>query len=110
VVEKLEGTSLVDSAEVDPQDQQDEDDDMPRYRYYESQKVLGKLHRAIDERQIFTAIQRRESGITGQSTVINDVWDWVLIELSSFNGSICASGQLTFETCTYFSSKDEAFT
>lgn len=77
VIEKLTGTSLVDTAEVDPQEQEDEDDDLPRYRYYESKKVLGKLYRAIDERQIFAEIQRRELGVTSQSTVVDTIWETV---------------------------------
>lgn len=77
LIEKVEGTSLVDADAFDPQEQGDDDDDLPRYRYYESTKVLGKLYRAIDERQIFADIQRREFGVTSQSTVINAVWDWV---------------------------------
>ena len=34
---------------------QDEDEDTkPRYTYYKSKKILGKLYRAIDERKIWS--------------------------------------------------------
>ena len=32
---------------------EDEDDSEPRRKYYKSEKVLGKLYRAIDERKIW---------------------------------------------------------
>jgi hypothetical protein len=31
----------------------DDDDDVQGYRYYESDKINGKLYRAIDEREVF---------------------------------------------------------
>jgi hypothetical protein len=74
---KLDGISLEDLEHTIRFGQEDEDDDMPRYRYYESPKILGKLYRAIDERAIFREIQRREDGLNSQSTVIGEVWKWV---------------------------------
>lgn len=66
--------NFLDSDNVD-----EDDDDFPTYRYYESTKVLGKLYRAIDERSIFENIQQRAMrvGITSASTVIDAVWDFV---------------------------------
>jgi len=59
--------------------QDDEDDDFTNYRYYESGKVLGKLYRRIDEREIFRQIQQRASnpGTTSTSTVMDAVWAYV---------------------------------
>ncbi|OCT51734.1 RNA-directed RNA polymerase [Cladophialophora carrionii] len=38
-------------------DDDDDDEDRPAYRYYESDKVLGKLFRAIDEYKILSTVQ-----------------------------------------------------
>src|ERR1700712_3785774 len=35
----------------------DDDDEGPSYKFYESEKILGKLFRAIDERQILFSVQ-----------------------------------------------------
>jgi len=68
-----------DSKYRDPQEQGDDDDDFTTYRYYESEKILGKLYRAIDERKLFQDIKDRASrhGVTRESTVIDSVWDYV---------------------------------
>jgi hypothetical protein len=77
-VEKKEGISF-DTADDDPDNAGDEDDDFTRYRYYESDKILGKLYRAIDEREIFSEIQERArtDGGDHNSTVIYAVWEHV---------------------------------
>lgn len=64
---------------VDPDERGDEDDDFTAYRYYESQKILGKLYRAIDEREVFEHVKHRSlyPDISSQSTVINAVWEHV---------------------------------
>lgn len=74
IIEQLEGATFAAENEVDPGDQDDEDDDLPRYRYYESRKILGKLYREIDEQDLYKQIQKREAGITNQSTVISAIW------------------------------------
>lgn len=81
-ITKLDGPSFLNipvPEAVDYLDQEDEDDDFPSYRYYESDRVIGKLFRAIDERQIFENIQQRAmiEGITSGSTVIGAVWVYV---------------------------------
>jgi hypothetical protein len=79
-ITKLKGISFIDfPAGEDYLDQDDQDDNFPSYRYYESDRVIGKLFRAIDERQIFENIQNRalNEGITSESTVIGAVWDYV---------------------------------
>jgi hypothetical protein len=65
----------------------DEDDEIQPYRYYESDKILGKLYRAVDEREIFKYIQqtggKEESPGTykriGYSdiTLMNAIWAYV---------------------------------
>lgn len=74
---KLDGITLEYLEKDLPLGQQDEDDDMPRYRYYESQKILGKLYRAIDERAIFQEICHRGTGLNRQTTLVGEVWKWV---------------------------------
>ena len=67
----------------------DEDDEFnevansgpPKLRYYESQKVLGKLYRAIDEHKFFEAIQKqsRSSRVDSSHTksLADAVWNYV---------------------------------
>ncbi|PBP21236.1 RNA-binding, RBD [Diplocarpon rosae] len=85
-VEKMEGLSLEEMDDRDPDDRGDDDEDFSRYRYYESEKVLGKLYRDIDERDIFEHIKHRSlhPDISSQSTVINSVWDHVRAECALF--------------------------
>lgn len=68
---------------TEPDERNDEDDDFTTYRYYESNKVLGKLYRAIDERKIIEEIKDREArGIASVSTLIEVVWSMVQQECS----------------------------
>ena len=78
-IEKEKGIFLTQSHSVDPDDVDDEDDDFTSYRYYESEKILGKLYRAIDEKEIFENIQQRAlvEGVNSNSTIIDAVWDYV---------------------------------
>lgn len=75
-VEKLKGISFQTIEYMDPNDFEDEDDDFPTYHYYESDRILGRLYRAIDERSIFEEIQKRafRVGTNSQSTVIEALW------------------------------------
>jgi hypothetical protein len=63
----------------DPLEIEDEDDEYSSYRYYESEKVLGKLYRAIDEHETFEQIQARADvkGNAQRSSVIDGVWKHV---------------------------------
>lgn len=46
----------------------DDEEETPAYKYYESDKILGKLFRAIDEREIFADIEKtRKPRTTGKS-------------------------------------------
>jgi hypothetical protein len=44
-IEKHIGLSFDAPVDRDPDEQGDEDDDFSAYRYYESEKILGKLYR-----------------------------------------------------------------
>lgn len=53
----------------------------PKLRYYESQKVLGKLYREIDEHKFFEAIQE-QSKMPGSNhgktrSLADAVWNYV---------------------------------
>jgi hypothetical protein len=65
----------------------DDDDNIQEYRYYESDKINGKLYRAIDEREVFKDIQRMglqedEAGMKSRSDysdthLMDKVWVFV---------------------------------
>ena len=46
-------------AQPEDNDGYDDDDDFSPYRFYQSDKILGKLYRNIDEREVFSGIQQR---------------------------------------------------
>lgn len=54
----------------------DDDEDFTNYRYYESDKILGKLYRAIDERKLFNEIKQRSAATenANTATIIPAVW------------------------------------
>ncbi|CAL3973231.1 unnamed protein product [Diplocarpon coronariae] len=85
-VEKMDGLSFEEMDNRDPDEKGDDDEDFSKYRYYESEKVLGKLYRAIDEREVFEHIKHRSlhPDISSQSTVIESVWDYVRAECALF--------------------------
>jgi len=62
------------------EDEDAENQDGPRYRYYRSEKVLGQLYRAVDEQKIWAEDIRRTLPKGGAS-----FWDELV---SSFNKSI----------------------
>lgn len=76
----------------------DEDDDEPEEtsqatRYYESQKVLGKLYRAIDEHEFFEEIQRQSRSAWSHQhlSLAEKVWGYVkekttLIQYDHYHG------------------------
>lgn len=80
VVEKREGIVFENPPDNYSDSGGDEDDDFTKYRYYESEKVLGKLYRAIDERKIFREIQQRSAQIEdviGDGMIVRKVWEYV---------------------------------
>lgn len=74
--------NVQEDSDDEPDDKDDdEEESMPQLRYYPSQKILGKLYRAIDEHEIFEQIQRqsrssKESLNPGKDT-IGRVWKYV---------------------------------
>ena len=73
---------------MEEMEQDDVDDDLedspfdtPGIRYYESQKVLGKLYRAIDEHKFFEEIQRQSGSLNGlrnhTRSLIDNIWQYV---------------------------------
>lgn len=73
------------SFDARPQSNDANDDDFQPYRYYESDKILGKLYRAIDEREVFHSIQQRGLSHVHEvdrtrglvSSVLDDVWTYL---------------------------------
>ena len=57
------------------------DPDAKSYRYYESEKVLGKLYRAIDEKNFLAELQRRarelEATDNSDKALIHRLWAYV---------------------------------
>ena len=57
------------------------DPDAKIYRYYESERVLGKLYRAIDEKNFLAELQRRarklEASDRFDQTLIQRLWAYV---------------------------------
>jgi len=78
-IKKLGGVSFEEAIDREPDEEGDEDDDFTSYRYYESDKILGKLYRAIDEREIFEQIKQRtmSHATESDSMVIEVVWGYV---------------------------------
>jgi hypothetical protein len=63
-----------------------DDDDMIGYKYYKSDKILGKLYRAIDEREVFGGVRQPgllaymeavDEGQGSATSVLEGVWDYV---------------------------------
>lgn len=75
-----------DRTETSLNEEDDELDDVasyepPRYRYYESPKILGKLYRQIDEQRFFEQLQM-QSKIPGlRGTTIRSVADAVWVHV-----------------------------
>jgi hypothetical protein len=70
------------------QEEDDDQDDLQEYRYYESGKINGKLYRAIDEREVFKDIQRlghtetapgaKKRSNYSDTYLMDKVWDFVI--------------------------------
>ncbi|KAK5092135.1 hypothetical protein LTR70_005740 [Exophiala xenobiotica] len=62
------------------------DEEQPqRYRYYESDRVLGRLYRAIDEDIFFEDLEDDTSSLFSKDAsddVINEIWCWVRAAIS----------------------------
>jgi hypothetical protein len=63
----------------------DGDEDFTPYKYYPSNKILGKLYSAIDEREIFGRVQQhrleqslqQRRALNTARSVLESVWDYV---------------------------------
>ena len=75
-IEKKEGLLLEAAATKNP-DEEDDDDDFTPYRYYESEKILGKLYRAIDEHEVFSEIKKHRMLSGHKVTVLDQLWVYV---------------------------------
>lgn len=78
-IEKKSLSILFDPPANDVDSDADEDDGYTRHKYYESEKILGKLYRAIDERKVFEEIQARSrrDGGHDNSSLMHAVWEHV---------------------------------
>ncbi|KAF4629048.1 hypothetical protein G7Y89_g9100 [Cudoniella acicularis] len=78
-IEKNTGLSFDVAEYQDPRERWDENEDNKGYRFYESNKILGKLYRAIDERAVLQQIYQREfeGEMAARSPVIDGVWTYV---------------------------------
>lgn len=77
-----ESINVQEDSDDEPDDKDDnEQASMPQLRYYQSQKVLGTLYRAIDEHKIFEQIQRQsrasKDGLASGKDAITRVWNYV---------------------------------
>lgn len=77
----LEEQSPQNLAEVEEDPVSALDPDAKSYRYYESDKILGKLYRAIDEKNFLAELQRRarelETTDSLEQTLIHRLWAYV---------------------------------
>jgi hypothetical protein len=58
---------------------QELDEEYRGYRYYQSEKVLGKLYRQVDENKFFTQIHESEPGHNG--TLLNALRQRIVSQL-----------------------------
>jgi hypothetical protein len=80
------------SFDARPESKNGDDEDFEPYRYYESDKILGKLYRAIDEQEVFQSVQQRGllhvnevDRIRGRSSsVLKRVWAYVQYRCQGF--------------------------
>jgi hypothetical protein len=56
------------------------------YRYYESDRVLGRLYRAVDEDTFFQDLEDETSSLfsmEASNNVLEDIRDWVVSSINS---------------------------
>jgi hypothetical protein len=86
----IEGKGSIAFKEKVLSEEENHDDELQEYRYYESEKVLGKLYRAIDEREVFRDIHRMggQHEYDYSSTYLMDaVWAFVKKRCSTLSWS-----------------------
>lgn len=69
-------------------DDLDDSDRRPAIRYYKSQRILGQLYRAIDERE-FLHDSRRISSEKPSADVLGALWDYVQRQTAMFEWRHC---------------------
>ncbi|KKY27150.1 putative rna-dependent rna polymerase [Diplodia seriata] len=98
-VVRKDGVGFVDAADQHNADDDDDDadavealdPDLRSYKYYESDRVLGRLYRAIDEKTIFEDMHRRLRNSTATTTtpraaaddgttLLSHIWNYILRE------------------------------
>lgn len=57
--------------------ERDDDDDTPTYRFYESDKILGKLFRAIDENEVFADVQQMKNPRKATKSVLGGIFEYI---------------------------------
>lgn len=62
----------------------DDEDERPQMKYYNSQKVLGKLYRNIEEKEFLDEIQDTRGNNYGSKVVLQSVWAYVENETTGF--------------------------
>ena len=84
---------LVDRSEIElemfklPEIDDDDDDSGPRYQYYKSEKLLGHLYRAVDERKIWAEDIHIKLSTGGPS-----FWDEFLLHITERCNKLGCSG------------------
>lgn len=74
--------------EEDVEDEDDEGNDgmgTHRHRYHMSEKILGKLFRAIDERAIWNEHYHQVSAAEGNQTLLQQVVGYVQSQVSAYH-------------------------
>ncbi|TAQ89950.1 hypothetical protein B7494_g1737 [Chlorociboria aeruginascens] len=79
ILHPREGINFDEPQERSLDENNDDEDEITPFTYYPSDKILGKLYRAIDEREIFGEVQHRTllAGTSHTSTIMSDVWRYV---------------------------------
>ena len=102
----LEGKSPRSLAEEDEDPVSALDPDAKSYRYYESEKVLGKLYRAIDEKNFLAELQRRarelEATDSFDQTLIHRLWAYVQSQTRLYSGNIIVNGRMRSKRRKFF--------
>ena len=74
--------------EESPEPAGDDEEDSPQHEFYESGKILGKLFRAIDEREVFSSIQEGSSHMNGSQksrhSILGVVWAYIQQHCQAF--------------------------
>lgn len=79
-IEKLGSITFTSNYE-DPDAPVDEDEDFPKYRYYESQKINGKLFRRVPEREVFEQVKAHAKIPDNEQQSIPIATLWVVIQM-----------------------------